>query len=66
MTASVLDVKVTCKKCGLLVSGRLHFDAQMRLVDSDGGIAFVDGWSCHNCLGQPWASADSVLELGGK
>lgn len=63
MKTSTLDIRVTCKKCKKDVSGRLHFDERMKVVDSDGGIAFADGWSCHNCLGEPWASSDSAVAL---
>jgi hypothetical protein len=43
--------------------GRLHVNDQMKVVDSDGGVLFRDGWTCHNCLGEPWSSADMPAVL---
>jgi len=56
-----LDVKVRCNACGQWTNGRLYFDSLMRLVDSDGGLAFSNGWTCIGCLGEPWSSVDSVV-----
>lgn len=55
------DFDTMCTGCDKLVSGRLHFDSTMKLVDSDGGMLFSDGFKCHNCLGQPWSTADTVV-----
>lgn len=56
-----LNFDTMCVGCDKLVSGRLHFSTKMQLVDSDGGVLFSDGFKCHNCLGEPWSTADSVL-----
>lgn len=58
---SHLDIMSVCTGCGLMAKGRLYFDEKMKLVDSDGGVAFMDGWRCHNCLGEPYSSSDVVL-----
>jgi hypothetical protein len=58
-----LPFKARCTGCKQETAGRLHFDEQMRLVDSDGGLLFSDGWRCHNCLGEPWASGDVEVTL---
>lgn len=63
MTETTLNVLTTCTQCDQQVSGRLHFDSTMKVVDTDGGMAFVDGWTCHNCLGEPWSSSDLVVNL---
>lgn len=63
MKPSALDITAKCVKCQTDTHGRLHFDVRMQLVDTDGGMAFADGWTCHKCLGQPWASSDSVVQL---
>ncbi len=55
------DFKAVCTECGKESVGRLHIDDRMRVVDSDGGMLFGDGWMCHNCLGEPWSSADNVV-----
>lgn len=59
---TVLDFKALCTGCHNETTGRLHFNGRMSLVDTDGGMLFNDGWRCHNCLRQPWASSDLVLE----
>lgn len=62
MKTSTLDLKSVCTGCQKEVSGRLYFDERMKVVDSDGGLALNEGWRCHNCLGEPWASSDSVVK----
>jgi hypothetical protein len=59
----ILDMVVTCTKCAKPTVGRLHFNDEMRIIDSDGGILFDHGWMCHNCTGDPWSSADLTVEL---
>lgn len=44
----------TCAGCGQERDGVLYFDERMKLVDSDGGMLFGDGWRCHLCLGESW------------
>ena len=58
---SILDLKAQCTRCGIWTSGRLHFDSRLKVVDSDGGLLFTNGWTCHNCLGEPWSSTDVVI-----
>lgn len=58
-----LEMTTECTKCHQQTRGKLHFDKVMKLVDSDGGLVFEDGWACHNCLGEPWSSADMVVNL---
>lgn len=53
-----LDFWTQCTKCGLPSRGRLAFDEGNKLVDSDGGVLFGTGWTCHKCVGEPWSSAD--------
>ena len=59
----VLNFVGLCTKCGELRTGKLHFDDVMKLIDTDGGMLFNDGWHCHLCLGQPWSSADFTINL---
>jgi hypothetical protein len=59
-----LNIKALCTNCKQWTTGRLHFAKTMQLADSDGGIVFGNGWKCHNCLGEPWASADATVVLG--
>lgn len=54
------DFSAMCTGCGKATKGRLHFDEQLKLTDSDGGLVFNDGWRCHNCLGEPWDSGDAT------
>jgi hypothetical protein len=58
---SVFEFVAPCRKCEVPSRGRLHFTLTMQLVDTDGGMLFNEGWTCHDCLGQPWSSADFVL-----
>ena len=60
---TVLEFAATCIQCAKPSFGRLHFDGTMKLADSDGGLLFDDGWTCHNCLGEPWSSADMTVEF---
>lgn len=60
---STLDIKATCTKCKKEVAGRIHFDRRMKVVDTDGGMAFAEGWTCHDCLGEPWSSSDLAVKL---
>lgn len=55
------EFKARCTGCEKETAGRLHFDQRMKLIDSDGGMLFDDGWRCHNCLGEPWSSADMTV-----
>ena len=55
--------RTQCEHCRNVVAGGLHFDQHMKIIDSDGGMLFNDGWKCHNCLGEPWSSADMVVQL---
>jgi hypothetical protein len=57
------DFKGCCTKCSRETAGRLHFDPRMQLVDSDGGLLFSNGWTCHNCLGDSWSSSDLAVAL---
>ena len=50
-------IQAVCVKRGLMTKGVLRFDC-LTLVDSDGGILFADGWACHNCLDEPFASSE--------
>lgn len=47
-----------CSKCHSEKLDWLVFDDTMRLVDSDGGLVFHDGWHCHLCLGEPYESSE--------
>jgi hypothetical protein len=51
-------MQAVCIKCGLMTNGILHFDSKLALADSDGGVLQADGWICHNCLGEPFASSE--------
>lgn len=55
------DFQATCTQCHTVKAGRLHFSTSMKVVDSDGGLLFRDGWSCHVCLGEPWLSSEVGL-----
>ena len=63
---TTFDFWTQCQKCELPSKGRLHFDAVMKVTDSDGGILFADGWTCHNCLGEPWSSGDATAMAWNK
>lgn len=58
---TTLDFKANCIGCKQETAGRLHFSDRMNVIDSDGGMLFEDGWTCHNCLGQPFSSSDVTL-----
>ena len=62
----ILEVAVGCTKCEQIVIGRIHFSPQMQVVDTDGGLLFETGWTCHNCLGEPWSSSDLVIDFSTK
>jgi hypothetical protein len=57
----IAAVTMLCATCRESTTGRLHFNSRMQLVDTDGGMLFDAGWKCHNCLGEPWSSADMVI-----
>lgn len=61
-TDGQLDIKAQCRDCLKWTAGRLYFGDHMKLVDSDGGLVFASGWKCHNCLGEPWSSADLTVD----
>lgn len=61
MAIQKLSIDTMCIGCGASVSARLHFDSGLQVVDSDGEVLFGNGFKCHNCLGQPWSTADLVL-----
>lgn len=39
-----------CSRCALFVYATRYFDERDRLVDSDGGMFFDDGFVCDRCL----------------
>ena len=55
-----LDLAARCVNCRKTVTARIHME-DGDVVDTDGGMLFDGGWTCHNCLGQPWSSGDLTL-----
>lgn len=58
-----LDARLKCVKCEKDVRSVLHFDENLKIVDTDGGLLFGAGWRCDNCLDE--LTADLELAHDG-
>lgn len=58
---TVRPVVIKCRECACADRANLVFGHDLKLVDSDGGMLFREGWTCARCLGQAWASSDVTL-----
>ncbi len=58
-----LEVRVMCAQCKQIGPAVLYFSDRLQIVDTDGGMLFNTGWSCYQCLGQPWGSAEHTAEF---
>ncbi len=38
------------------------FDSRCTITDSDGGLLFENGWTCHVCLGEPFSSDEATVQ----